>query len=157
MAQYTPTVFGPIHFAHPSVMPNFIPSSASLGSRLRKHARSVIALINRIKIPLMASPTSTQSSHGLLAENPPRSHSVAPSSRISELAPSYRRSCLSFSSDASFSSASQHGEPEETDVNDDILYIKRVEMTEQQQADRKIVDLLGKDRVLDQELRRLGF
>ncbi|KDE02508.1 hypothetical protein MVLG_06939 [Microbotryum lychnidis-dioicae p1A1 Lamole] len=163
MAQYTPVLFGPIQFAHPSAMPSLIPSTGSLGNVLRKRAGSFIGFIksnahspkNVAKGRPISKPTLVQSSHDLLVamRSPPAAG--APS----ELPPSYRQSWISFSRDESVSSrASQDTRlPQETDADDDILYITRVEIGEQLIAERKIVDLLEKDRVMDQEFRRLGL
>ncbi|SCZ89627.1 BZ3500_MvSof-1268-A1-R1_Chr9g10499 [Microbotryum saponariae] len=165
MAQHTPVPFGPIQFAHPSAMPSLIPSTGSLGNVLRKRAGSFIGFIktnahspkNVAKGRPISNPTLVQSSHDLLLAMPSRSPPAA--GAPSELPPSYRQSWLSFSRDESTSSgASQHTHlPQETDADDDILYITRVEIGEQLIAERKIVDLLEKDRVMDQEFRRLGL
>ncbi|KDE02509.1 hypothetical protein MVLG_06940 [Microbotryum lychnidis-dioicae p1A1 Lamole] len=164
MAHFSPV--GSIHFAHPSAMPGLIPSTSSLSHKLRKSATSALTSIRSksscnnetksIKKNSISKPTLVYSSqdHQLVdAHSRPLSTSSF-ESNTSSLQPFYHQSWMSCSSDDStlFQAQDAPSTSEKT-----AFVVRQIELFEEERRQAKVTQVVRKDALMDQELRRMGF
>ncbi|SCV69814.1 BQ2448_1208 [Microbotryum intermedium] len=164
MAQFSPV--GSIHFAHPSAMPNLIPSTSSLSHKLRKSATLALTTIrskssssNKVKSTekkTISNPTLVHSSQEDQVDYGSRPLSTSSfESSTSSLHPFYHQPWMSCSSgDSTFRSQDAPC----ININDKAAFIaSQIESFEEDRRQAKILEVMQKDKMMDQELRRMGL
>ncbi|SCZ89626.1 BZ3500_MvSof-1268-A1-R1_Chr9g10498 [Microbotryum saponariae] len=163
MAHFSPV--GSIHFAHPSAMPSLIPSTSSLSHKLRKSATSALISIRSksscnnetksIKKNSISKPTLVHSSQDYQVDAHSRPLSTSSfESTTSSLQPFYHQSWMSCPSDDSILFQAQDA-PSTSEKT--AFVVRQIESFEEERRQAKVAEVVRKDALMDQELRRMGF